>query len=152
MTISFMYHYAAFHQCLRFIYYDDLQLSDDIDELYDLLYAAKKYLLPQLASASASQLIKHMTPENVLFQLNKCSAIDEEELTRICWRTIDLMVSSVLQFSFSWPTQLATITILAFYQLAYFIFFVVVFIYLYCCLFLPSLISLSSALPVAVKW
>uniref|UniRef100_A0A0X3PMQ4 BTB domain-containing protein n=1 Tax=Schistocephalus solidus TaxID=70667 RepID=A0A0X3PMQ4_SCHSO len=86
----------AFRQCLQFIYYDDLQLSNDIDELYDILYAAKKYLLPQLASASASQLIKHMTPENVLFQLNKCSAIDEEELTQICWRTVDLMTSEVL--------------------------------------------------------
>nr|VZI11424.1 unnamed protein product [Spirometra erinaceieuropaei] len=86
----------AFQQCLRFIYHDDLQLPDDIDELYDILYAAKKYLLPQLASASASQLINHMTPQNVLFQLNKSSAIDEEELTRICWRTIDLMTSEVL--------------------------------------------------------
>ncbi len=39
------------------MYYDELQLSNEVNELYDVLYAAKKYLLSQLASACTSKLI-----------------------------------------------------------------------------------------------
>lgn len=34
-----------------------------------------------------------MTPQNVLLQLNRCSAMDEDELFKICWHTIDVLVS-----------------------------------------------------------
>lgn len=33
-----------------------------------------------------------MNPQNVLLQLGRCSAMDEEELVNICWHTIDVMV------------------------------------------------------------
>ncbi|CDS38052.1 BTB POZ domain containing 6 [Echinococcus multilocularis] len=87
---------AAFQQCLHYIYYDDMTLTDTLDDLYDTLYAAKKYLLTPLATACKNRLISLMTPQNVLLQLNRCSAMDEDELFKICWHTIDVLTPEVL--------------------------------------------------------
>ncbi|KAM7539446.1 hypothetical protein Aperf_G00000049791 [Anoplocephala perfoliata] len=87
---------AAFQQCLRYIYYDDMSLVDSLDDLYDTLYAAKKYLLSPLVTACSNRLVSLMTPQNVLLQLNRCSAMDEDELFKICWHTIDVLTPEVL--------------------------------------------------------
>nr|CDS33061.1 BTB (POZ) domain containing 6 [Hymenolepis microstoma] len=87
---------AAFQQCLHFIYYDDMSLTDKLDDLYDTLYAAKKYLLTPLITACTNRLVSLMTPQNVLLQLNRCSAMDEDELLKICWHTIDVLTPDVL--------------------------------------------------------
>ncbi|VUZ55354.1 unnamed protein product [Hymenolepis diminuta] len=87
---------AAFQQCLRYIYYDDILLTDILDDLYDTLYAAKKYLLTPLATACTNRLVSLMTPQNVLLQLNRCSTMDEDELFKICWHTIDVLTPEVL--------------------------------------------------------
>ncbi|KAL5964309.1 BTB/POZ domain-containing protein 6 [Taenia solium] len=87
---------AAFKQCLHYIYYDDMTLTDALDDLYDTLYAAKKYLLTPLATACKNRLVSLMTPQNVLLQLNRCSAMDEDELFKICWHTIDVLTPEVL--------------------------------------------------------
>lgn len=47
----------AFQQCLRHIYYDDLAVTNDLDDLYDTLYAAKKYLLTSLVNACTNKLV-----------------------------------------------------------------------------------------------
>ncbi|VDK39536.1 unnamed protein product [Taenia asiatica] len=87
---------AAFQQCLHYIYYDDMTLTDVLDDLYDTLYAAKKYFLTPLATACKNRLVSLMTPQNVLLQLNRCSAMDEDELFKICWHTIDVLTPEVL--------------------------------------------------------
>ncbi|KAL5105313.1 BTB/POZ domain-containing protein 6 [Taenia crassiceps] len=87
---------AAFQQCLHYIYYDDMTLTDALDDLYDTLYAAKKYLLTPLATACKNRLVSLMTPQNVLLQLNRCSTMDEDELFKICWHTIDVLTPEVL--------------------------------------------------------
>ncbi|VDN98238.1 unnamed protein product [Rodentolepis nana] len=87
---------AAFQQCLHFIYYDDMSLTDKLDDLYDTLYAAKKYLLTSLVTACTNRLVNMMTPQNVLLQLNRCSTMDEDELFKICWHTIDVLTPDVL--------------------------------------------------------
>ncbi|VDD76407.1 unnamed protein product [Mesocestoides corti] len=86
----------AFQQCLRYIYYDNMTLTDSVEELYDILYAAKKYLLTPLATACTNRLVKLMAPQNVLLQLNRCSAMDEEDLIGVCWHTIDVLTPDVL--------------------------------------------------------
>ncbi len=44
------------------MYYDDMTLTDGIDELYDILYAAKKYLLSNLAAACKNRLVVSYFP------------------------------------------------------------------------------------------
>lgn len=79
--------YASFLEFLRFLYCDECKLSVDI--AIDVLYLAKKYLLPYLEKLCNNFLQNSITASNAFTLLSQSLRIGEEDLQKKCWYYID---------------------------------------------------------------
>ncbi|CAH8428986.1 unnamed protein product [Schistosoma curassoni] len=89
-------HPKAFQIMLSYIYSDELLVENDINLLFYLLYATKKYILPRLTQICVEYLKDLITAENVCMMLDRSIFFDEVDLTRRCWHIIDVLAPDVL--------------------------------------------------------
>ena len=85
----------GFHEFLRFIYYDEVKLTGDC--VIQVLYLAKKYMIPSLADRCRSFLEKNINAENVLDLLPLIEKMEEVHLESVCWKVIDTLTAKVLE-------------------------------------------------------
>ncbi|KER27212.1 hypothetical protein T265_05680 [Opisthorchis viverrini] len=89
-------HPKAFETMLHYVYTDEIQLNDDPDIVFYVLYAAKKYMLAPLGQRCVEHLKGLITASNVCLMLDRSLFFDEEDLTRRCWHVIDVLAPHVL--------------------------------------------------------
>ncbi|KAH8855971.1 BTB/POZ domain-containing protein 1 [Schistosoma japonicum] len=89
-------HPKAFQIMLSYIYSDELLVENDIDLLFYVLYATKKYILPRLTQICVEYLKDLITADNVCMMLDRSIFFDEVDLTRRCWHVIDVLAPDVL--------------------------------------------------------
>ena len=80
---------------LRFIYCDEVKLTGDC--VIQVLYLAKKYMIPSLAGHCRSFLEKNINAKNVLDLLPVLEKMEEPHLNSVCWKVIDKLTSKVLE-------------------------------------------------------
>ncbi|KAI1295583.1 BTB/POZ domain-containing protein 3 [Halotydeus destructor] len=85
---------SAFLTLLRYLYTDDICL--ETDNVLSTLYAAKKYLLPNLASACVEFLETSLTARNACILLSQGRLYDEADLMERCWEVIDAQAELAL--------------------------------------------------------
>ena len=85
----------GFHEFLRFIYYDEVKLTGDC--VIQVLYLAKKYMIPSLEDRCRSFLEKNINAENVLDLLPLIEKMEEVHLKSVCWKVIDTLTEKVLE-------------------------------------------------------
>ena len=85
----------GFHEFLRFIYHDEVKLTGDC--VIQVLYLAKKYMIPSLADRCRSFLEKNINAENVLDVLPVVEKMEEAHLYSVCWKVIDTRTAKVLE-------------------------------------------------------
>ena len=80
-------HANGFLEFLRFLYSDEVKLT--ADSVLEVLYLAKKYIVPHLATKCVEYLEKEMNYSNVFEILKYTRKFDEEDLVERCWQIID---------------------------------------------------------------
>ena len=83
----------GFLEFLRYIYCDEAKLTGNC--VMQVLYLAKKYIIPSLTELCRRFLEKHITPQNVLDVLPQVTEIDETHLTSVCWNVVDFHTEEV---------------------------------------------------------
>ena len=81
-------------QFLKFLYMEDCALT--ADNVFAILYLAKKYIVPSLKEKCVNFLVENLNPENVLDVLDQVTRFDEEDLKRHCWKVIQSNTSKVV--------------------------------------------------------
>ncbi|XP_078385036.1 BTB/POZ domain-containing protein 3-like [Oculina patagonica] len=82
---------------LRYIYCDDVRLTGSC--VMQVLYLAKKYMIPSLTSQCRSFLEANINAENVLDVLPLVDKLEEAHLTGVCWKVVDAHTEKILPFS-----------------------------------------------------
>lgn len=85
----------GFLELLRYIYCDDVKLTGSC--VMQVLYLAKKYIIPSLTSRCRCFLEANVNAENVLDVLPVVDKLEEAHLTGICWRIVDSHTEKILQ-------------------------------------------------------
>lgn len=80
---------------LRFIYCDEVELTGSC--VIQVLYLAKKYMIPSLADRCRSFLEENINAENVLDLLPVLEKMEQIHLNDVCWKVIDTCTAKVLQ-------------------------------------------------------
>ena len=73
-------------ELLRFIYSDEANLSPD--NAMQLLYLAKKYMLPSLADKCSAYLQENLDASNVFYVLPDAQKYEQKDLVDHCWNMI----------------------------------------------------------------
>ena len=76
----------SLEQVLRYLYTEECTFT--ADNVFNILYLAKKYLLASLKRECVVFLIINLNAENVLNVLEQATHFEEEYLERRCWRHI----------------------------------------------------------------
>ena len=84
----------AFHNLLRYLYCDEIQLA--ADNVLLTLYAAKKYIVPFLAKACVQFLETSLSARNACFLLSQGRLFEEHDLMQQCWEVIDAQAEEAL--------------------------------------------------------
>ena len=79
--------YKSLLELFRFIYSDEVNLNPD--NVMQVLYLAKKYMLPSLADKCTEYLGKHLDASNVFHVLPDAQKYEEKDLVDRCWEVID---------------------------------------------------------------
>ena len=79
--------YKSLLDLFRFIYSDEVNLNPD--NVMQVLYLAKKYMLPSLADKCTEYLGKHLDASNVFHVLPDAQKYEEKDLVDRCWEVID---------------------------------------------------------------
>ena len=79
--------YESFLELLRFIYSDEANLNPD--NVMQLMYLAKKYMLPSLADQCSSFLQENLDASNVFYVLPDAQKYEEKDLLDHCWKVIE---------------------------------------------------------------
>ena len=87
----------GFLKFLRYIYCGEIKLNGSC--VMQVLYLAKKYIIPSLTDRCRRFLEEHITPENVLDLLPQVNKVDEAHVTGVCWKTVDLHTEEVLSYA-----------------------------------------------------
>jgi len=74
-------------EMFRFIYSDEVNLN--ADNVMQVLYLAKKYMLPSLADKCTEFLCENLDASNVLHVLPDAQKYEEKDLEDHCWEVID---------------------------------------------------------------
>ena len=82
---------------LRFVYCDEVKLTGSC--VMQVLYLAKKYMIPTLSTRCRSFLEANINAENVLEVLSAVEKMDEAHLNGVCWKIVDTNVETILQSS-----------------------------------------------------
>ena len=79
--------YESLLELFRFLYSDEENLSGS--NVMQVLYLAKKYMVPSLSDKCSRYLRYHLDASNVFSILPMAQKYDEKELTERCWEVID---------------------------------------------------------------
>ena len=79
--------YESLLELFRFLYSDEANLSPD--NVMQLLYLAKKYMLPSLADKCFAYLKENMDSSNVFHVLPDVQKYEEKDLLDYCWKVIE---------------------------------------------------------------
>ena len=79
--------YESLLELFRFIYSDEANLTPD--NVMQLLYLAKKYMLPSLAEKCTVFLEKNLDASNVFHVLADVQKYEEKDLLDHCWKVIE---------------------------------------------------------------
>lgn len=86
----------SFLEMLRYMYYDEVQLTTD--SAPEVLFLARKYLIPSLAEICTEFVANNLTVENTLPVLNHCCLLGVSKgLEKQCWTIIDQHASEIAQ-------------------------------------------------------
>ncbi|CAL1527146.1 unnamed protein product [Lymnaea stagnalis] len=85
---------TAFLNLLRFLYCDEIWI--EADTVLATLYAAKKYIVPQLAKACVRYLETSLSAKNACVLLSQGRLFEEVELMQRCWEVIDAQAEESL--------------------------------------------------------
>ena len=77
----------SFLELLRFVYYDEVKLTGS--NVIQVLYLAKKYLIPSLSDECTKFLLKFLSADNVFFVLPTANMYEEASLVEKCWEMVD---------------------------------------------------------------
>ena len=79
--------YPSLLELFRFIYSDEVNLN--ADNVMQVLYLAKKYMLPSLVDQCTDFLGKNLDASNVFHVLPEAQTYEEKNLVDKCWEVID---------------------------------------------------------------
>ncbi|XP_067050091.1 BTB/POZ domain-containing protein 6-like [Acropora muricata] len=79
--------YESLLELLRYLYCDEVNLTGS--NVMNVLYLAKKYMVPSLADKCSKYLRDHLGASNVFNILPMAQKYEEKELTDRCWEVID---------------------------------------------------------------
>ena len=79
--------YDSLLELFRYMYSDEVILSES--NVMEVLYLAKKYMVPSLADKCTEYLKKNLNPSNVFSILPSAEKYEEKKLVDRCWRVID---------------------------------------------------------------
>ena len=79
--------YESLLELFRFLYSDEVDLSGS--NVMQVLYLAKKYMVPSLADKCSEYLRDNLDASNVFNILPTAEKYEEKELTHRCWAVID---------------------------------------------------------------
>ena len=74
-------------ELFRFVYSDEVDLN--VDNVMQMLYLAKKYMLPSLADKCSEFLRENLDASNVFYVLPEAQKYEEKDLEKHCWEVID---------------------------------------------------------------
>ena len=86
--------YESLLELFRYLYSDDVKLSGS--NVIQVLYLAKKYMVPSLADKCTEYLRKHLAGSNVFSILPQAQKYEERDLENRCWRVIEKHTQKVL--------------------------------------------------------
>ena len=79
--------YESLLELFRFMYSDEVNLSGN--NVMQVLYLAKKYMVPSLTEKCAKYLRENLTASNVLCILPQAQKFEDKDLEDRCWKVID---------------------------------------------------------------
>lgn len=85
---------SSFLELLRYIYYDEAKI--DPGNVFEILYLAKKYILPFLAEKCVDFLEENIDYQNAFTLLAQARYFCEPKLEEKCWEIIDRETARVL--------------------------------------------------------
>ncbi|XP_078344856.1 BTB/POZ domain-containing protein 6-B-like [Oculina patagonica] len=87
--------YEGVMEMLRYMYSGEAKLNEN--NVMQVLYVAKKYILPSLADECVRFLRRHLNTENVFCVLSHAQQYDEKDLEGQCWEVIDRETEGVVK-------------------------------------------------------
>ena len=79
--------YESLLELFRYLYSDDVKLSGS--NVMQVLYLAKKYMVPSLADKCTEYLREHLEASNVFTILSQAQKFEDKDLENRCWRVIE---------------------------------------------------------------
>ena len=79
--------YESLLELFRYLYSDDVKLSGS--NVMQVLYLAKKYMVPSLADKCTEYLRKHLEASNVFSILPQAQKFEDKDLESRCWEVIE---------------------------------------------------------------
>ena len=86
--------YESLLEFFRFLYSDKVNLSGS--NVMQVLYLAKKYLVPSLADKCTEYLQKHLKASNVFSVLPQAQKFEDKDLEERCWEVIETQTENAL--------------------------------------------------------
>ena len=86
--------YESLLEMFRFLYSDEVKLSGS--NVMQVLYLAKKYLVPSLADKCTEYLREHLEASNVFSVLPKAQKFEDKDLEERCWEVIETHAENTL--------------------------------------------------------
>ena len=87
--------YEGVLEMLRYLYSGEVELNES--NVMQVLYVAKKYILPSLADKCIEFLYRNLDPANALSVLSHALQYDEKSLVDRCWEVIDRETEEVVK-------------------------------------------------------
>ena len=87
--------YESLLELFRYLYSDEVNLSGS--NVMEVLYLAKKYMVPSLAVKCTEYLQDQLDPSNVFTILPSARKYDEEQLVDRCWKVIDKQTEAAVK-------------------------------------------------------
>ena len=88
-------HPRSFVEFIRYLYSDEVHLTSG--NVFELLYLAKKYIVPFLAESCCRFLAAELRESNVFRILEHARLFSESDLEQRCWRLLETKTSACLQ-------------------------------------------------------
>ena len=86
--------YESLLEFFRFLYSDKVNLSGS--NVMQVLYLAKKYLVPSLADKCTEYVQEHLEASNVFSVLPQALKFEDEALEKRCWEIIEIHTENAL--------------------------------------------------------
>ena len=86
--------YESLLELFRFLYSDEVNLSGS--NVMQVLYLAKKYLVPSLADKCTEYLREHLEASNVFSVLPQAQKFEDKDLEERCWEVIETHAENTL--------------------------------------------------------